>query len=485
MQGSGILSPDRAKYSAEVPVLVVGAGGTGLTAGLAAREAGADVLVLERDPTALGTTAMSTGLIPAAGSRLQRDRGIEDSAELFAADIMKKSRGQTDPDIALALARASAGTVEWLIDAHHVPLSLVDSFLYPGHSVKRMHGTPNRTGSELMGALSQAVERAGVDVLTEAKVTDLFADAASGRIAGVRVQRPDGTAEDLRCDALVLACCGFAGNAEMVAQYIPEIVGATFFGHPGNKGDAIRWGLGLGAAVRDIHSYQGHGGLAAGRGIPILWPLIMEGGYQVNAHGARFSNEALGYSEQAVEVVAQPGHVAWDIYDARLHRLMLEFDDYRDAVAAKAIVQADTLPQLAASTGIDAAGLAATAEQVAACVRGAAQDAFGRNFTGKPPLEPPWYAVKVTGALFHTQGGLAVNAEGRVLRDDGAALPNLFALVLGLYGRARTADRHDFRPARRGGRGARGAWPLSRAHARQKSDGHHRTRPRNKRARHV
>ena len=422
-----VQDPAQALWAAQVPVLVVGGGGCGLTAALAAQQAGAEVLVLERDASALGTTAMSTGLIPAAGTRLQRERGIVDTPALFAEDILAKTKGQTDPVIAHALATASAHTVEWLIDDHQIPLSLIDSFLYPGHRVKRMHGTPNRTGSELMGALSAAIERRGIDVLTEAQVTDLFADRADGRVRGVRVRRPDGSREDLGCDALILACCGFAGNPEMVQEYIPEIVGATFFGHPGNKGDAIRWGLALGAAVRDIHSYQGHGGLAAGRGIPILWPLIMEGGFQVNVAGERFSNEARGYSEQAVDVVAQPGHVAWDIYDERLHRLMLEFDDYRDAMEARAILKADDVVTLAQLAGIDAIGLQRTLEEVSACVRSERADRFGRNFSGKPTLAPPFYAVKVTGALFHTQGGLAVDAEARVLREDGSRLPNLFA----------------------------------------------------------
>jgi fumarate reductase flavoprotein subunit len=153
----------------------------------------------------------------------------------------------------------------------------------------------------------------------------------------------------------------------------------------------------------------------------------MEGGFQVNALGQRFSNEAKGYSEQAVEVVAQPGHFAWDIYDERLHRLMLEFDDYRDAVEARAVVSAPDLDALAKLTGISAAALRATCEQVASCVRGDSGDSFGRDFTGKPVLAAPYYAVKVTGALFHTQGGLAVDATGRVLRDNGEPLPNLFA----------------------------------------------------------
>ena len=423
----GLLSYREASFSGNVPVIVVGGGGCGLTAALAARQAGAEVLVLERDATTAGTTAMSTGLIPAANSRLQREHGIVDSPEIFAQDILNKTRGEADPAMALTLATASARTVEWLIDDHRVPLSLVDSFLYPGHRVMRMHGTPMRTGRELMGALCAAIDRARIDVLTEALVESLFVDFTNHRMCGVRVRRPDSSSEDLACGALVLACCGFAGNPDMVQRFIPEIAKATFFGHPGNKGDAIRWGEGLGAAVRDIHSYQGHGGLAAGRGIPILWPLIMEGGYQVNALGDRFSNEARGCSEQAVDVVAQPGHVAWDIYDQRLHQLMLEFDDYREAVEARAILHAEDFETLARVAGINSDGLLKTAAEVESLQRGERADRFGRDFTGKPALRGPYYAVKVTGALFHTQGGLEVNGEGRVLQASGHPLPNLFA----------------------------------------------------------
>jgi fumarate reductase flavoprotein subunit len=421
-----ILNPDTAHFEVSVQVAIVGGGACGLSAALAAREQGAGVLVLERDPSTLGTTAMSTGLIPAAGTRFQRDQGIDDSPELFAADILRKAQHQTDAELVLALARESARTVEWLVDAQGVKLSLVDSFLYPGHSAKRMHGTPHRTGAELIGGLALACERTGIDVLTQALATDLFADP-DGHIRGVRVVRPDGSEEHIGCDALILACCGFAGNRDMVARFIPEILQAEFFGHPGNKGDAIRWGHALGAAVLDMGAYQGHGGLAAGHGIPILWPLIVEGGFQVNTSGRRFSNEARGYSEQAVDVVAQAGHVAWDIYDERLHRLMLEFQDYQEALEARAIVSAPDVVSLARSTGLPPEALAETHREVEQMVRDERRCSFGRDFTGKPVLAPPFYAVKVKGALFHTQGGLAVDPHARVLRENGDAFPNLFA----------------------------------------------------------
>ena len=421
-----ILNSSEADFSFELDVVIVGAGACGLSAGLAAQAAGGEVLILERDPSALGTSAMSTGLIPGAGTSAQKAANIVDSPETFAWDICAKSKFRTDQELVLALAKASASTIDWLTNDCEVPLSLVDSFVYPGHSVMRMHGTPNRSGAELMGSLSNAIERQGVSVLTNARVTNLFADA-DGRIYGVRFERPDGSSEDLGCRALILACCGFAGNQKMLNQYIPEIKDGEFFGHPGNKGDGILWGKALGAALADMTAYQGHAGLAKGFGIPILWPCIVEGGVQINENGQRFSNEARGYSEQAVDVLQQVGSVAWTFYDEQRHNLMLEFDDYKEAVVAGAIRRGDSLDEICRQASLPIDEVIRTLSEITSLVDSDKTDQFGRSFKDKKPLSPPYYAVKVTGAIFHTQGGLKVDKNARVLREDGTVLPNLYA----------------------------------------------------------
>ncbi|MFN3817832.1 FAD-dependent oxidoreductase [Blastomonas sp.] len=407
------------------PIVIIGAGGTGLCAALAAADAGVDVLVLERDSTPLGSTAMSTGLIPASGTPEQAACGIVDSPAQFAADIEKKTKGRTDLDLAMRLASESADTIAWLRDSHAVPLALVDGFTYPGHSARRMYGTPNRTGGELMAALESACSDAGVTILTDSTVRELRFDG--DRATAVSFERPDGSVEWVGCEALILACSGFAGAADLVARLIPEMADAVFHGHPGNKGDALRWAEQIGAQTADLGAYQGHGGLAAGHGVPILWPLIMEGGFQVNCDGKRFSNEASGYSEQAAKVNAQPGHVAWSIFDERLHRLMSDFDDYRDALAAGAVVSAQSPAELAQKLKLPPAALLETLTLVADMVAGNATDPFGRDFTGKPVLAGPFYGAKVTGALFHTQGGLVVDRDARVVSKTGAHFPNLFA----------------------------------------------------------
>lgn len=415
---------DTAAPDIAYPVVVIGGGACGLTAALAARDAGAEVLVVERDPVPRGSTAMSTGLIPAAGTPDQAAAGIADDAALLAADIVAKTKGRTDAGIALRLAQESADTVLWLRDRHAVPLSLVDGFLYPGHAVRRMMGTPHRTGEELMAALHAACVGCGIDMLTEAAARDLIVDG--DRVTGIVVERPDGARESIGAAALILACCGFGGASDMVAAHIPEIAGAVFHGHPGNKGDAVHWGAALGAQLADMGAYQGHGGLAAGHAIPILWPLIVEGGFQVNRDGVRFSNEALGYSEQAAKVNAQPGSVAWSIFDARLDAMMRQFDDYAQALAAGAVIEGGDVAELAVRTGLPAATLTATIAEVARLTAGTGTDGFGRRFAGVP-LAPPYKAAKVTGALFHTQGGLVVDRDARVLKANGTVFPNLFA----------------------------------------------------------
>jgi fumarate reductase flavoprotein subunit len=381
----------------KVQVVIVGAGACGLTAALAARDAGAEILVLERDASPSGSTALSSGFIPAAPTRFQR---AGDSAERMAADIQRKNHGETNPRIVDAVCRASGPTIEWLADGHGIPFQLVEGFLYPGHSVERMHCVPEKTGAGLMARLLNACR--DVDILTSAHVTEVDAKR-------VRFQRPNGTREEVEYGSLVLACSGFGGNREMVKQHLPDIADALYFGHTGNQGDAVRWGAALGVATAGMSAYQGHGSVATPHGILITWALMTEGGIQVNERGERFANEHVGYSEACLPVLRQPGGIAWCVYDERLHQLGMTFPDYREAVDAGAIHPDFSLD-----------GLARTLETVARYVDGEEKDPFGRDFTTRPKLVPPYYGVKVTGALFHTQGGLVVDERARVL-------PNIFA----------------------------------------------------------
>src|SRR5262249_6250583 len=180
-------------------------------------------------------------------------------------------------------------------------------------------------------------------------------------------------------------------------------------------------------AVADMGSFQGHGAVTTPHHIHIGWPAITEGGFQVNVNGERFSDENAGYSEQALNVLRQPGGVAWTIFDARCDPVAAQIHAHRLAQEAGAIQTVASVAEAARLVGCPAAVLAGTVRDVETLARGERRDLFGRDFTGHPPLEPPYRVAKVTGALFHTQGGLVVDARARVLRPDGTRLPNLFA----------------------------------------------------------
>ena len=415
-----------AVFELSVPVVVIGAGACGLVAALSVTEAGQGVLVLERDATPRGSTSLSAGLIPAAGTKLQRERGIEDSPDLFAQDLAAKAHGENDPAVVGAVANISGSTIDWLVERHGLDLRLVEGFTYPGHSRLRMHGPPSQTGADLEAMLLAAAGRAGIDILADASAEDLFADG-DGRVVAVGFRRPDGSRETVGCEAVVLACNGFGGNPDLVRRLIPSMAEAEYCGHPSNTGDALRWGQALGAESADLGSYQGHGSVPPPHGAPLTWAVITLGGIQLNRDGHRFANEMRGYSEHAEEVLKQPGRFAWDIYDARCEAPALAFHDYREFVRLGAIKAAATVAELASVTGIAAETLSRSLGEVENYAAGRAADPFGRDFTGNPPLAPPYRAAKIAGALFHTQGGLAVDTEARVLCPDGTRLPNLFA----------------------------------------------------------
>lgn len=422
-----VLKVEGKTFSTRVPVLIVGAGACGTIAALAANERGVEVLILERDAKPTGNTSLSGGQIPAAGTKLQRAAGLmDDTPDLLYNDILAKSHGECDHEIARHIANEAKNTVEWLVDRYQLPLSCVLDFQYPGHSRPHMHASPSRYGAELLTVLVAAVEKEGIPIATSAHVTDLYADK-EGKILGVRVKRPDGAVEEIGCDALILACNGFGGNKEMLKKHIPEAVDLFYEGHTGNQGDAVKWGEELGASIRDMGAFQGHGAVCSPHGMHLGWPTVTEGGFHVNKDGKRFSNENAGYSEQALNIHRQPGNVAWGIWDERCEKVANNQHSHMQANESGAIKRYDSIEAMAKAIGCDAKVLAQTFEDVAACASGTKKDGFGRDFTKKPTLKAPYCMAKIMGALTHTQGGLEINKEARVLRKDGKPFPNLFA----------------------------------------------------------
>lgn len=420
MNQSLVWRAEQMAASVHVPVAIVGAGACGLTAALRLHDAGVACVLLERDAVPSGSTALSSGFIPAADTQVQKAQGIEDSAQRFAADIQAKAHGTAAAHLVAAYAQAIGPAIDALQQRHAIEFVVLNDFLYPGHSTYRMHAVPEKTGVALMGRLQQAAAVVDLPIVTRAVVRTLWLND-SDEVIGIGYERPDGTLEHLACDALILACNGFGGNVAMVQQMLPEMRNAIFAGHTGNDGSAIAWGRAMGARLADLGGYQGHGSWAVPQGALITWALMMQGALQINSLGQRFHDEIQGYSEAAVQVLAQPGAVAWNVFDEALLQFARGFPDFCQAEACAAVkhcADESALARLiACNVGTLRATLAAAAPGVVAT--------DGRVF--KRALQAPYYAVKVTGALFHTQGGLDIDEHCRVLHEDGEPFRNLLA----------------------------------------------------------
>lgn len=414
-------------FDLEIPLLIVGAGACGLTAALAAADAGADVLVVERDAQPFGSTGMSYGAICAAGSKAQRAVGIDDCPADLLEDILAITAGKTDPALAQLLADHAAGTVDWLSAAHGLDLTVETAWQGFGHRVARLHAPPDRSGLTLMNQLQTACTNAGIDILCDAQVTRLFADD-SDRVRGAEIQRPDGALETVGCRAIIIATCGFGANRSMVSEYIPELKSARYYGHEGNEGDGILWGMQLGGDVADMGSFQALGSLAEPQALVIPHTLMIGGGIQVNVRGERFEDELEDISGQALTILQQPDNVCWIVYDQRLHEQAIgKFREYQQASEYNVPKIANDIASLAQAMQVSADALRATLEEHTTLCATETSDKFGRLFKREHKLAAPYYAIRVTGALFHTQGGLRINQQARVINHQDQPLPNVFA----------------------------------------------------------
>ncbi|WP_199435502.1 FAD-dependent oxidoreductase [Qaidamihabitans albus] len=410
---------------AEGPDLVVAGAGGGLVGALRAAEQGLSVLVVERSEhfAMSNNTAMSTAMVPGAGTFWQREAGVEDSPEAFLDDIRAKTGGQTDERLARTLTHVSAPLVEWLADGLELPLSLVTDFPYPGHSRFRCHTVPGRTGRTLLQQLVRRARHADlVDLLVPARLTDVV--TGPGGVEGVVVTGPAGE-ERIPTRAVLLATNGFGADRELVRRHIPEIAGAVYHGSEGSSGDALRIGERLGAASAYLDAYQGHAALAMPAATLAGWATVMYGAVLVDGDGRRFGDETTGYSEYAAQVLERADGEAWIILDQRVHEACMAFTDYRDTVESGGVRWGEDASAVASAAGIDGNGLAETLRAVAASAGGAA-DPFGRTHWERP-LEPPYAAISVRPALFHTQGGLVVDEHARVLRPGGEPIRGLYA----------------------------------------------------------
>jgi fumarate reductase flavoprotein subunit len=417
-------------------VLVIGAGACGLCAAIAAHDQGLSVGIVEKMERPGGNSALSTGSVPAAGSRFQREAGIEDDPETYFRDLMGIAGEADNPGIVRLMTEVSAETVEWLIDDVGARLKLVTAYKHIGHSVPRLHAPVSRRGADLVDDLVGAVEKRDIPIAVGNAVRDLIIE--DGAVKGAVVDAGDGKPFEIRAGKTILAVNGFGANRDLVARFCPEIAGAQYFGARGSGGEAVLWGEKLGAALDNMAAYQGYAAVADPHGGLLSWTTIEKGGILVGADAHRFGDESTGYSGYARIVLAQGDH-AYAVFDQRIFDIAAQEEEFRELSDYGAFKTANTPEELAAACGLDAAVLSQQIEQYNTAASGKADDAFGRNEFGLAPLKPPYYACRVVPGMFHTQGGLRIDREARVLCASGDPVPNLYAgggAAAGISGRS-------------------------------------------------
>lgn len=409
-------------YGKAYDVVVVGAGGAGLSAAMAAQEKGASVVVFEKMPIAGGNTLRATGGMNAAGTEFQAAKKIEDSVDLFYKDAMKGGYEKNDPSLVRTLAENSAGSVAWLTS---LGADLSDVGRLAGASVNRAHRPAGggKVGPEIVETLYGAATKvAGIKVFTRAEVVAL-AKAADGSVVGVDVKGPDGKVARVAAKAVVLATGGFGANNEMASALVPSLKGFATTNQPGATGDGIVLAEKAGAALVDMKEIQTHPTYAPGKEM-ITEAVRGNGAVLVNRDGERFIDELKTRDVVSAAILEQKGKTAFLYFDDSVRKSLKAIEDY---VKLGIVVEGASVAELAGKIGADPATLEATTATYNAAVAAKADAAFGRADLPRALAAGPYYAIEVTPAVHHTMGGVKIDPAAQVLSASGAAVPGLYA----------------------------------------------------------
>lgn len=403
----------------ETDVLVIGGGGAGICAALSAAEQGAQVILCEKTSVLGGATTLSSGKIPAVGTKQQLAMGAEDSIEECVIDIMRPSNYSVRPDLVYTVSEQSKDIVEWT-ESHGAVWS-VDEVLYYGQTAYRMH-TTDGAGKGLTDALIASMDsEPAITSMLSCEILGLILDDEDDSIVGAYGTGDQGDVAFIAQNT-VLCSSGFANNPDMLAQYCPEATDAFKLVAPGATGEGILWAEELGAQLQNMGAYQGHAFHGVDNGQTLEQGVANNGGVIVNLEGRRFMSEYGGYSELSPHILAQTDHIAFLCFtDIQVEKSM----KYAGWEEEGIVLKGATAAELATEMGVDAATLEKTFSEYEAGIE-KGEDTFNRshlpaNFTG------PYYAVKITGEIRHTQGGMSTDVNGRVYRSDKSLLKGLYA----------------------------------------------------------
>ena len=456
--------------SYDADVVVIGAGGAGMTAAMTAADAGQKVVILESQAMVGGNSARATGGMNAAKTVYQDENefdqaaGVEktlataaekyadnatitalaktvseqwaayqanptgyfDSVELMELDTMVGGKGINDPELVKTLCEGTADAIDWL-DENGITLHNVSSF--GGASVKRIHRPVNEegkvvsVGAYMIPLLQENCEKRGIDIVLNTTVDTILTDA-NGAAVGVSGTDKDGNTVVVNAKSVILATGGFGANLDMVTQYKPELAGFMTTNAAGAQGQGIEMATAIGAGTVDMDQIQIHPTVEANTAALITEGLRGDGAILVNANGERFIDEVGTRDVVSAAEIAQPGSYSWLIVDQAMADASSVIQGYIKKGYTKT---GATYEELAKELDIDPAAFANTMETWNSYVEAKNDPDFGRTSFANPLNNGPYYAIKVTAGVHHTMGGVTINSATEVLKEDGTVIPGLFA----------------------------------------------------------
>ena len=468
--GNGSASETADDQVIDTDIVVVGAGGAGMTAAIAAANEGKSVVILESQAMVGGNSVRATGGLNAAKTPAQDENefneaaGVEktletaassyadnetitalaktvseqwaqyqanpvgyfDSVELMELDTMIGGKGINDPALVETLCSNSADAIVWLSE-QGIDLPSVSSF--GGASVKRIHrplddeGKVVSVGSYMIPRLESKCKELGVDVMLNTTATKILTDA-NGAAVGIEATGKNGNTVTVNAKAVILATGGFGANLDMVVQYKPDLKGFMTTNAAGAQGQGIDMAVAIGAGTVDMDQIQIHPTVEANTAALITEGLRGDGAILVNAEGKRFTDEVGTRDVVSAAEIAQTGSYSWLVIDQAMVDASSVIQGY---ITKGYTVTGSTYAELADAMGVDADAFTATMEKWNACVEAGKDEEFGRTSFANPLNTAPYYAIKVTAGIHHTMGGLTINSDTQVLAGDGTVIDGLYA----------------------------------------------------------
>ena len=420
---TGIAAEDieRTTETIETDIVIIGAGGAGMTAAITAKQAGADVIILEKMPMVGGNTTKATGGMNAAETKFQAAEGIEDSVETFIKDTMTGGYEINDPDLVGIMAGQSADAIDWL-DSINAPLPKVS--FSGGATNARIHAPEDGSavGNYLVNAFSTQLEELNVPIYMETRATEIIVE--DGVVTGVKAES-DTADYTIHAKAVILATGGFGANEELYTKYREGLKGFVTTNTPGATGDGLVMAEDIGAALVDIDQIQIHPTVEQTTSIMVTEGVRGDGAILINSQGKRFTNEMGTRDVVSAAEIAQDGGYAYIIFDQNIRDNLKAIESY---VKAGITVEGATIEELAGKIDVDPATLTETITTWNEAVAAKSDKEFERATGMEHDLSAaPYYAIKIAPGVHHTMGGVKINTSCEVISTEGEVIPGLFA----------------------------------------------------------